>query len=383
LVCAPAADAAIPAGNLLLNPGAEDGAGAPDSFTIVAPPSWTTTGQLTAVQYGASGGYPDTAMSGSIAGGANFFSGGNTTISSGEQIIDVSGAAPEIDGGAVVADLSAYLGGYSSQDDNAKVVAAFRDGAGTETKTVQIGPVTRQERSDQTSLLPRSKQATVPAGTRSVRVTLIATDLQGTANDGYADNISLTLAQGAPPAIGRTANAEPTAGTVRVKLPGSGGFVDLADAQQLPVGTTFDATKGTVQLSLAAGAKAQEGLFSGGQFVLQQTKKNPLTTLSMTGGGLNGCNTKLPKGGSPRVAAAAAKRKRSLFSSVKGRFATRGRNSTATVRGTQWTMTDTCAGTLTSVKKGSVVVRDFRLRKNVVVTAGHRYLARSLRKKRR
>jgi hypothetical protein len=40
-------------------------------------------------------------------------------------------------------------------------------------------------------------------------------------------------------------------------------------------------------------------------------------------------------------------------------------------------MTDTCAGTLTAVTRGSVVVRDFRLRKNKVVKAGHKYLARA------
>jgi hypothetical protein len=47
-------------------------------------------------------------------------------------------------------------------------------------------------------------------------------------------------------------------------------------------------------------------------------------------------------------------------------------------------MTDTCKGTLTSVQKGSVVVRDFRLRKNRVIRAGGTYLARAgLVKKRR
>ena len=62
---------------------------------------------------------------------------------------------------------------------------------------------------------------------------------------------------------------------------------------------------------------------------------------------------------------------------MKGRFRTRGRNSSATVRGTKWTMTDTCAGTLTAVKQGSVVVRDFTLKKNKTVKAGHHYFARA------
>jgi ferric-dicitrate binding protein FerR (iron transport regulator) len=102
----------------------------------------------------------------------------------------------------------------------------------------------------------------------------------------------------------------------------------------------------------------------------------------MTGGGLRACSL-LPPGGSPK-AAAATKRRRTLFSHVKGHFRTRGRNSAATVRGTSWTMTDTCSGTRTSVKSGSVLVRDFRLRKNRIVLAGHSYLARApLRKKHR
>jgi hypothetical protein len=187
--------------------------------------------------------------------------------------------------------------------------------------------------------------------------------------------------------MGETANATPDRGTVRVRLPGGGGFISLEDAQQLPVGTVFDTTKGAVTLTTAAsgsGTAQGKGTFSGGQFVLQQTKKNPLTTLSMTGGGLKGCKTKVPSGGATKPVTQAAKRRRTLFSSVKGRFRTRGRNSSATVRGTVWRMTDTCAGTLTSVQKGSVVVRDFRLRKNRVIKAGGTYLARAgLVKKRR
>ncbi len=46
-------------------------------------------------------------------------------------------------------------------------------------------------------------------------------------------------------------------------------------------------------------------------------------------------------------------------------------------------MTDTCAGTLTQVKQGTVVVRDLTLRKNKVVRAGHKYFARAPKPKRR
>jgi hypothetical protein len=196
-----------------------------------------------------------------------------------------------------------------------------------------------------------------------------------------------------PPVRGVLVNAIPEEGTVLVKLPGAAkahaaatGFVPLETVgRQLPVGTTLDTKKGTVLLTAATNASGgtQDGHFSKGLFKFGQTKKNPLTTLSMTGGSLNACS-KLPRGGSRKVTATRTRR-RTLFSNVRGRFRTRGRNSTATVRGTQWTMTDTCSGTRTTVKTGSVKVRDFTLRKTKIVKAGHSYLARApkVKKKRR
>src|SRR5205823_13476339 len=109
---------------------------------------------------------------------------------------------------------------------------------------------------------------------------------------------------------------------------------------------------------------------------VEQKKKESLTTLSLSGGNLKSCGKKLPPGGSAKVSAARKKR-RKLFSNVKGRFRTRGRNSTATVRGTEWRTTDTCAGTLTEVKKGSVEVRDLAARKTIVVKKGHSYFAKA------
>jgi hypothetical protein len=392
-----AAGAAIPPGNLLLNPGAEDGPGSTDATTGNPPPSWMVAGPLTAVQYGAAGGFPDTTVRDSVNGGVSFFAGGNGSSSVADQQVDVSAAAPEIDANDAYATLSAYLGGFESQRDNMTVIGSFEDQDGNALQQVLfIGPVTPEERGGKTTLLLRSQSVSIPVGTRTMHVSLIANGQDGAYDDGYADNISLTLHQGQPPPppppppqMGQTANASPSTGTVRVRLPGSGAFVSLDDAKQLPVGTVFDTTKGAVTLNTAAGPSGGaegKGTFSGGMFVFQQTKKNPLTTLSMTGGGLNGCKTKVPKGGAAKPGAhAARKRRRTLFSSVKGPFRTRGRHSSATVRGTIWRMTDTCQGTLTSVKQGTVVVRDFRLKKNRVVRAGASYLARAelVKKKRR
>jgi hypothetical protein len=222
-----------------------------------------------------------------------------------------------------------------------------------------------------------------------------ATDLAGFPSPCSGSSLSYVESSPLPPPVrGVSVNAIPVAGTVFVRLPSlasakahaaASGFVPLESVgSHLPVGSTLDTRNGTVLLTSAttSAGGTQAGKFRGGLFNIGQGRKSALTTLSMTGGGLNSCS-KLPRGGSAKVVAAKS-RSRTLFGNVKGRFRTRGRNSSATVRGTTWTMTDTCAGTLTRVKVGSVSVRDFRLRKTIVVKAGRSYLARaSLRKPRR
>jgi hypothetical protein len=173
------------------------------------------------------------------------------------------------------------------------------------------------------------------------------------------------------PVAGSTANAEAVKGTVLVKEPGSGKFVPLAAADQIPIGSELDTTKGTMKLTTAAGAgKTQSGTFGGGLFKLGQSKSpKPVTQLKLTG--------KLRCARRGKTARAAASRSRRLFGNARGRFRTRGRNSTATVRGTRWLVKDTCAGTLTIAQKGTVVVRDLVKRRTKVLHTGQRYLARS------
>jgi hypothetical protein len=157
------------------------------------------------------------------------------------------------------------------------------------------------------------------------------------------------------------------------------GFVRLTQAADVPVGSILDTSRGKVQLFTSAGLgrPLNVGDLNGGQFQVTQRKKNPLTTLSMTGGGLSKCGTRVPRGGARKPAVTEARRRRRLFASVHGHFRNRGRNSSATVRGTQWAMTDTCAGTLTTVRQGIVSVRDFVLHKTIRVRKGQRYFARA------
>ena len=70
------------------------------------------------------------------------------------------------------------------------------------------------------------------------------------------------------------------------------------------------------------------------------------------------------------------KKKRRLWGDGKGKFRTQGSFSSATVRGTRWLTEDSCNGTLTKVKRGTVTVRDFAKKRNVTVRAGKQYFAR-------
>lgn len=199
------AQAAIPAGNLLQNGGAELGAGATDGSTVSPTPipDWTTTSNFTEHAYDPSGAFPDPDVSSAIGGAGQFFAGGpaatgDNTTEAASQSVDVSAAAPEIDAGGVGATLAAALGGFESQEDNATVVATFLGSTGQALGRMTIGPVTATDRGFDTKLLPRSATAGVPPGTRAISVVITARRLEGSYNDGYVDNVALTLGSPAP-----------------------------------------------------------------------------------------------------------------------------------------------------------------------------------------
>lgn len=189
-----------------------------------------------------------------------------------------------------------------------------------------------------------------------------------------------------PPQVGRTANAEPVSGQVFVKLPpgasarryglGSAqanGFIPLTAATQVPLRSTLDTKRGRVKLETAVGSsrpgRTQTGQFHDGVFQVRQTggSARPITEMVL--------NERLTCR-SGRLQAAAT-RSRRLWSDGRGRFRTRGRHSTATVRGTLWLTKDSCNTTTTTVRRGTVVVRDLAKRRNVTVRRGGRYVARA------
>src|SRR3954454_14979508 len=201
LVLTQTAQATVPTGNLVKNGDAEAAPGSNDSGTVSPIPGWTVTGPFTSVAYGAPA-FPDATVAAAVNGGRNFFAGGPSTASgSATQDISVSGAAKEIDAGSVKAALAGLLGGFSSQGDSTVVTAQFLGASGNDLGSpVSIGPVSSADRQSVSNLLPRSAGGNVPAGTRTIRITIVATRTEGSYDDGYSDNIGLTLSGGTPTA---------------------------------------------------------------------------------------------------------------------------------------------------------------------------------------
>jgi hypothetical protein len=369
LLVAPAG-ATVPGGNLVVNPGADAGPGATDASSIVAPPGWAVESTFTAMAYGTTD-FPTTADAARLGGGANFFAGGpGGATSAATQTIDVSVAAPEIDAGKVDATLGALLGGWSSQTDHATVTATFLSAAGGSLGAVSLPTVTPTDRASQTTLLPRSASAAVPSGARAISVRIDAIRGEGSYNDGYIDNVSLVLGRAPVPVFHKTVVVKVVSGKVRIRRPGSTQAVDLQGTDDIPLGSTVDTTEGVVALTSVTktGGAPQTAKFYEGVFKVTQT--GSITQLELNQP-LASCSR-----GRAAAAAAAKAKKRHLWGDGKGSFRTKGKYSSATVRGTKWLVQDTCAGTLTRVVRGVVAVSDRVRHKTVTVRAGHRYLAR-------
>ncbi|MBV6700196.1 alkaline phosphatase family protein [Kitasatospora aureofaciens] len=167
--------------NLLLNGNAETGQCSPGGWEETTLPGWQiTAGDPVIDCYGMPSG---PTSPGSPTRGGSYFQGGSRGSSQMTQTVDVSSAA---------ATLSGWLGGVGSYNDNAKVTATYLNASGASLGTSAIGPVPAADRSNTTGMVQRSSTAAVPAGTRSIKVT-VDFSMTGTQNDGMADDLSLTL----------------------------------------------------------------------------------------------------------------------------------------------------------------------------------------------
>jgi virginiamycin B lyase len=188
------------------------------------------------------------------------------------------------------------------------------------------------------------------------------------------------LAPTSPPQLGHDVTVHPSSGHVFVKPPGASHYVPLGAGANVPVGSLVDARQGHVVLSSARDAhgRTQKGTFWGAIFQIRQRRNSHgVTDLLLRGGSFARCGVKASVSVLARDAGGRRRAVRRLWGKDRhSRFRTHGRDSVATVRGTQWVTTDRCDGTLTRVKKGAVMVRDVRRHRSVLLRAGHAYLAR-------
>jgi hypothetical protein len=190
------------------------------------------------------------------------------------------------------------------------------------------------------------------------------------------------------PELGREVVVRPVRGTNQFGLPDMRRTVPLQDRINLPVGTDFDSRDGAVRIvaaarrgarrrATAAAPRRSAGVISGGRFTVRQRRsRRAVTELRLRGGDFSQCRRGTVRGGAT-AAQLPARTIRRLNLRARGRHRATGNHSAGTSRGTIFSVVDRCDGTLTRVREGVVVVRDFRLRRTVVVRAGDSYLARA------
>ena len=243
------------------------------------------------------------------------------------------------------------------------------ESAGSDFASHVVGPVTV------TGLLPNAEY----------HVRLVASNSDGTV---YGPDVTFnTPATALPgiPTLGSTFDISAVKGIVLLKI--NGVFVPLTETTEVPNGAEVDALRGSLKLVTATvhKGKTQHGLFGGAIFKLTQQRtgrKKGFVTLAIVEHAFRGAPSYAVCDKHPSAdASAAALSSRTLQllrASAHGKFTTRGRYSTATVRGTIWTVADRCDGTLTHDVTDSVAVTDFVHHKTVILHAGQSYLARPI-----
>ncbi len=289
---------------------------------------------------------------------------------------------------------------YNGTDSFTYTISDGRGGSAVATVNVTVNPVAEPRQTLTVTRIGNARITSSPAGIDcgdicsaefdvGTVVTLTATPDPGWTFSGWAGACDgkagcvVTVDAGKavtasfalpPPTPGQTVNATPLGGEVLVKVTGTPQFVPLSVPSLVPVGSQFDATKGRVELTAArAGGITDTSLFYDGTFEVSQPTPTALAELRLISGDFSVCSL-------PSLSAADKNRRRvrRLWGSGKGKFRTRGKYSSATVRGTIWKTEDRCDGTLTQVQDGSVTVRDFGRKRDFVVRAGKSYLAEQL-----
>jgi hypothetical protein len=152
------------------------------------------------------GGYEPTGRDAAEAAavGDHFFLGGRDGGSL-VQRVEVAGEAAAIDAGAQVVALAGRFGGVLEQPDTATLRAAALGADGTLLRTLEIGGPTPRDRGGRTVMLSCAADFLLPAGTRSVELTLVASAAPDRVSRAWVDAVSAAYGASAAPAAGRVA----------------------------------------------------------------------------------------------------------------------------------------------------------------------------------
>ncbi len=353
---------------------------------------------------------PASTVTPSLAGGGQ--SGGAITVPPGTAVT----ASATASGGG-----KAYFTFYSDSSCTTQVAAAggaqVMNGVATAPSAVTLGVGTYYLQVAYTGD-PTHASTSSPCGAATLSVaTPPTTTSTSTTTTSTTTTISTTTSTSTstttplpPPVLYRTVNVTPVSGKVYVKLPRGAhlsrapgthgplavdslakgrGFIPLTQARQIPVGSELDTTGGTVAITAANTKKGStySGDFTAGLFALLQNRKDKgITELNLmnTVNRSRACTSagktfRLTHGARATIARTVSSKVLALLkgSDHGGRFSTRGSYSAATTRGTAYSVENECAGTLTKVTRGTVVVDYFRRHKHIVLTAGHEFLAKA------
>jgi hypothetical protein len=142
----------------------------------------------------------------------------------------------------------------------------------------------------------------------------------------------------------------------------------------VPYGATVDVTNGSLTLRADVGTLTVRGGGITAAFRLLRATENkkPIVELRLAKGNFAVCPKRKTKSVSQAAPTTVV---RQLWGDGKGRFRTRGRYASATVRGTNWLTADRCDGTFVRVRQGVIQVNDLPDRRLVTLRAPRTYLA--------
>lgn len=316
------------------------------------------------------------------SGGATVAPGSDSSSTSGGSLPLVGltsvGAAPTGDG-MVEVTIGVSLDHPATTDVSVDYTLTGSDGvvAATGTITIPAGSTTAT-----TSVTVSADHAPYTVGLSNSRggmlssgaTTATTSPLAGIANvapgaGGAGEQLVLGVRQGPGPVLNNTFELSVLSGTIRYHRPGEGYQTLASGSIRLPLGSVVDATNGHAVITVEVDAQhtVQQAELWEGKFGVFQMGNPAVTELRLAGGDYSACAGTSRK---KRARKSAGGTVRHLWANAKGRFRTKGRFASATIRGTQWLTEDLCLATRITVAEGIVAVRDFRRAKTRLVRAG-------------